>query len=399
MTPPNTGSDASRLYHAVLAHLEGCLWNDSRNAQTLAWMVTGLLQSATVNLPSWTSFVSSKAQFSQSTERRFTRWLQNQHVHPTTLYNTLIIKALRSWGTGRLVLALDTSMLFEQFCLIRIAVLYRGRAVPLCWSLIEHRSAQVSLEQLRPLLAQAKGLLDLLGLKDVLMLADRGFVDVSLMRCLRGYGWHYRIRLKGHLTLFSALGVRIGKVKDITLSQGTAKFYHHVYLSKAQFGPVHLACAHRNGAKESWLVVSSEKTDLSTFEEYGLRFGIEQGFLDDKSGGFGLEDSELRNAGMLDRLMLVLAVGALLLVSEGTVAVEAGARRSVDSHWKRGLSYFKIGWRMVKRALSRVLPFFTKLCLVGGADPDPSRPPSPKRRRSSLADAITTVWTLAFRPA
>ncbi|AFZ67650.1 hypothetical protein [Deinococcus peraridilitoris] len=56
---------------------------------------------------------------------------------------------------------------------------------------------------------------------------------------------------------------------------------------------------------------------------------------------------------MLDRLMpragrspawrLVLAVAALLLVSEGTLTVDTGVRRSVDSHWRRGLSYFKLG--------------------------------------------------------
>ncbi|WP_052326712.1 hypothetical protein [Deinococcus peraridilitoris] len=102
---------------------------------------------------------------------------------------------------------------------------------------------------------------------------------------------------------------------------------------------------------------------------------------------------------MLDRLMLVLAVSTLLLVSEGTFTVDTGERRSVDSHWQRGLSYFKLGWRTVQRTLSQGKPFFAVLRLVGGADPDPSRPPSHERRRPSLTDALNTVWTLAFRPA
>lgn len=215
-------------------------------------------------------------------------------------------------------------------------------------------------------------MLDYLGQQDVLVLADRGFVDVDLMRRLRTCGWQYRIRLKAHLSVFSPLGTRLGKVSDVKLTHGTAKFYHHVHLTNEQFGPVHLACAHLTGTKESWLVVSSEKTDLDTFDEYQRRFEIERGFLDDKSAGFGLEDSGLPDAGMLDRLMLVLALAALLLVSEGTLTVDTGERRSVDSHRKRGLSYFELGWKTVQRALSQDKPFFVVLRLVGGMDPDPS---------------------------
>ncbi len=40
--------------------------------------------------------------------------------------------------------ALDTSMLWNTYCLIRISVIYRGRAVPLVWRVIEHGSAAVS---------------------------------------------------------------------------------------------------------------------------------------------------------------------------------------------------------------------------------------------------------------
>ncbi|UQN04893.1 hypothetical protein [Deinococcus sp. QL22] len=78
-------------------------------------------------------------------------------------------------GPAFLTLALDTSILFGRFCLIRVAVLYRGRAVPLVSRVLEHASAQVGTEQLLPVLAEVKGLLDFLGLHDVRLLADRGF--------------------------------------------------------------------------------------------------------------------------------------------------------------------------------------------------------------------------------
>jgi hypothetical protein len=84
-----------------------------------------------------------------------------------------------------------------------------------------------------------------------------------------------------------------------------------------------------------------------------LRFDIEENFLDDKSNGFQLESSQIRDPAALTRLCLVVAVATLFLVSQGTAVVKNGRRRWVDPHWFRGLSYLKIGWRWVTQALDR----------------------------------------------
>jgi hypothetical protein len=48
--------------------------------------------------------------------------------------------------------------------------------------------------------------------------------------------------------------------------------------------------------------------------------------LDDKSAGFDLESSEIRDANALSRLCLILAVATFYLVSTGTAVVEMGRR-------------------------------------------------------------------------
>ncbi|GAA5438243.1 hypothetical protein Daqu01_03388 [Deinococcus aquaticus] len=123
----------------------------------------------------WLPYVHSRAAFAQSSERRFQRWLVNKHLQPSLLYGEVITRALREWGQDTLVLALDTSVLFEKFCLIRVSVLFRGRAVPLVSRVIEHSSAQVDTDELLPVLAETKGLLDFVGIRQVRLLADRGF--------------------------------------------------------------------------------------------------------------------------------------------------------------------------------------------------------------------------------
>jgi hypothetical protein len=42
---------------------------------------------------------------------------------------------------------------------------------------------------------------------------------------------------------------------------------------------------------EFWAIASDEPTTLKTFQEYGLRFDIEENFLDDPSNGWNIQRS------------------------------------------------------------------------------------------------------------
>lgn len=139
------------------------------------------------------------------------------------------------------------------------------------------------------------------------------------------------------------------------------------------YGPVHLALGRPQGRQESWFVLRDEPTETQTFEEYGLRFDIEENFLDDQSHGFQLESSLIRSAKALERLCGVLALTTRSLVSPGTEVVTPGPRRWVDAQWLRGQSYLKIGWRWVQLALSRGYALTTSLRVSAEADPEPAR--------------------------
>ena len=86
------------------------------------------------------------------------------------------------------------------------------------------------------------------------------------------------------------------------MALGEARFWHHVYLTKVRYGPVHLALARRKDGQEEWFVGSDEPTDLETCAEYGWRFDMEENCLDDQSTGFQLESSLIRSATALERL-------------------------------------------------------------------------------------------------
>jgi len=359
-----------RLYDTLVQVLsQHRKWLDIRHMKTLAWMMTGLIQSGSISLDAWVPYVQSRATYAQSSVRRFRRWLDNPRIEVHALYGPLIQQALGEWGSYVLYLALDTTLLWNRYCIVRISVIYRGRAIPIVWQVLEHSSSSVAYEVYRNLLDKVAVLLPLHG--RVVFLADRGFADTKLMKDLKRLGWHWRIRIKSVFYVYRR-GHCGCKVSTISLALGQARFWHHVYITAQRFGPVHLALARPHAGNERWLVVSDEPTDVKTFDEYGLRFDIEENFLDDKSNGFQLESSLIRSAQALSRLCFVLAIATLYLVSQGTEVVKQGKRRWVDPHWFRGKSYLKIGWDWVKAALSKGLVLISRLHLSGEPDPQPA---------------------------
>ena len=128
-------------------------------------------------------------------------WLGNSRINIHRLYKPLIQAALAPWEEESLYLCLDTSLFWEEYCLIRLAVVYRGRSIPLAWRVLENASASVSCDAYQELLMQSAQYLPS-GVK-VILLADRGFVHTRAMKAMQPLGWHYyRIRIKSDIWLW-----------------------------------------------------------------------------------------------------------------------------------------------------------------------------------------------------
>jgi hypothetical protein len=363
----------STLYHTLVLVLSQVgHWLDVRHMKTLAWMVVGVIESEKIGLTHWIPYAEVRAQVAQSVQRRFQRWLENERIEVHSLYGPLIQAALQEWRATTLYLALDTSQLWGRYCIIRLSLVYRGRAVPLVWCVIEHGSSSVAFSEYQALLAQAATLLPPYGLSKVVFLADRGFADTALMGYVQHtLGWHWRIRIKSCFKVYRRRQ-QVCKISRCAPKAGEAYFWQTIQITDERYGPVHLAMAHLRETGERWYVLSDEPTSLATFDEYGLRFDIEENFLDDKSNGFQLESSLIRSAQALTRLCLVLAIATLFLVCQGVEVVRSGQRRRIDPHWFRGNSYLRIGWHWLKHAKTKGWPLLNRLRLDPSPDPEPA---------------------------
>ena len=385
-------SPTSRLYDALSRYLSQreIQWQDAQHLQTLCWMIIGMIQSQNVHLNGFGVYVKSRAQFAQSHQRRFRRWLSNRRIHVVSAHHILIGQALSQWSSERLYLSLDTTIVWNCFCIVWVGVVYRGRTVPVAWQVVAQSSSTVRLWTIQRVLRQAQKLMP--DEVAIVLLADRGFADGKLMKYLReNLGWHFRIRIKPSFQ-FQHQG-QWRKVSSVLLQPGQVYFTDAVSVGKTKPYPnVYLAFAHDKQRGEDWTIVSDEPTNLQTFAQYRLRFCVEESFLDLKSNGFNLEASRLRDTFALSQLCAVIALTMLFLVLQGVQVVVSGKRRQIDAHWYRGMSYLKLGWNRIRLAITQqwkiqVYPFLSSL-------PDPQPAIASKRQQN---DSFKREFTVLSR--
>jgi hypothetical protein len=359
------------FYNIMKFILDGHLaFHDLRIFQTFVWAIVGVIESKKPHFSHWIPVRGGLAK-AASKERQFSRWLHNDKIRPMLIYQKLVNSMLTDWCNETAYLALDSTQLWKQFVIVRLALVYCGRAIPLGWVVCASGSATVAVRRYQRMLAQVAAQMPITT--KVVLLADRGFSHIDLMKIATQLGWHFRIRLKSDTWIHLSDGKR-RQIKALMPPVGKGSCYASVWITNQPYGPLHLAIAQvitPNGT-EKWAIISDEPVGRHTFDEYGLRFDIEENFLDDKSAGFNLEDSQLHDSMAISRLCLILATATVYLVSTGSAVVACGLRPLVDTHWRRGLSYLQIGWRWCKHAVANRKWLHYFLWLPPNPDPEPA---------------------------
>jgi len=354
-------SSSTPLYNQLFSLLsQHSRYRDLRHLKALAWMINGLICSGKISLSEWECYIPSRATKAQSVERRWQRFVSNHRIRVRSLYVPLVMGALQNWKSQRLYLALDTTMLWNQFCIIHLSLVCGGRAIPFLWKVLEHKSSTVAFVEYKLMLRLAEKLLSSHG--DIMLLADRGFANHELVNWLQNSTWHYCLRLPCDVNLHG-IRKRPIELKYLWPKKAEAYLYHNVGLWLDGKYRCNIILANVRGVQEPWAVITDENPSLQTLWQYGMRFCIEELFLDSKSGVFQLEDSKIRHAKALERLYLIVALALLFATCHGMTLQLKGLRTQVDPHWKRGLSYLKIGLRWLKGVLHKGRALFFPITL------------------------------------
>ncbi|MEM7592708.1 MAG: hypothetical protein AAF383_14510 [Cyanobacteria bacterium P01_A01_bin.83] len=105
-------------------------WLHLCHLKTCIWMIIALIHTGNVNLTKWSMYIPCRGQFAQSRQRRIQRWLNNPRINVHRIYKSLVKATLADWSESKIFLALDSSLFWDEYCLIRLSVIHRGRALP-----------------------------------------------------------------------------------------------------------------------------------------------------------------------------------------------------------------------------------------------------------------------------
>jgi Transposase DDE domain len=325
---------------------------DQRHLQVFAENVAAILQAQSACLAHWLTYLSHRDCKARSHMERLSYFVHNPKISADDYYVPLLREFLTAWEGASVMLTLDTSMLWDQYCLIEVCLIWGGRSIPLGQTVLEHGSATVGYEDYHPVLEATLKLLPA-GCQ-VTLLADRGFEHGAFIRWLRSQGWSWAIRAKSDLRVTLSNGSNFA-VADLLPPMEEAYLYRDITV--LQDINCHLATANLTIAGESWAVLSDVPPSLQTFASYGQRFGgIEPHFKDYKSAAFELIRSKIRHPRALSCLLMLLATASLIAISIAVLLVTQGRRTSLDWHAQRGLSFLQLGLREINRLCYQRLP-------------------------------------------
>lgn len=212
---------------------------------------------------------------------------------------------------SQLTIAMDRTQWKENNVLM-VSVIYKKRAWPIYWCLLE-KDGSSNLEEQQKVL---RPVIRLLKKYKLVIIGDREFHSVELAQWLHKQNLNFVFRQKKNTT-FREKRQSFQPLSSIEIYPGIRKFYSGVnFTQKKGFGRFNLAIYWKRKYrgkqdKEVWYLLTNLSDPETAIKIYRQRFGIEAMFKDCKTGGYNLESSQANP----DRLVRLIFLIALALTS------------------------------------------------------------------------------------
>jgi hypothetical protein len=350
-------SDAQRRYRAIKTALLQALptpptSHQAQHINTLAALICGIVGARHTHLPKIADAAPGYSRKRESRITRFRRWLRNPAVTYATYFLPFAQALLAALAHQPLLLIMDGSTVGRGCLALLLCVVYKGRALPLAWTVVRGAKGHFPETAHTALLAQLQPHLP--PDATVIFLGDGEFDGTTLQQTLHDYGWHYTCRTAVNTIIwcgdtpvrFSAMGVQEDEIVAVP----------GVHVTGARYGPVMVLGVWEQGHAEPIYLVTNLREVETAVRYYQKRFRIETFFSDQKSRGFQLQKSHLASPERLARLLLAAALAYLWIIYLGVQAVRSGVAAWLDHPNRADLSLFQLGLSLLAWCLDEDRP-------------------------------------------
>lgn len=349
-------SDNRRRYRAIKGTIRQLLptelgGNSARHLDTLAALISGIVGSRSSNLTAIAKKVPDGTK-AESRVKKFHRWLKNESIVAEIYflpYADAMLEGLAASQT--LLLVMDGSEVGRGCQALMVNVIYKKRALPIAWIVVEGKKGHFPEEMHLQLLEQVHALIP--EGADVIFMGDGEFDGTTLQATIDSYGWPYvcrtakntQVGVDGEQFALHEVGVRSGEC--IGLPDAT--------FTLQEYGPVLVIAWWEPEYKEPIYLVTNMELVKEACHWYAKRFRIETFFSDQKSRGFNLHKSHVSEPTRLARLMIAACLAYIWIIYLGVVAKKDGWVKIIHRTDRCDLSLFKLGLDLLEHFLNEHL--------------------------------------------
>lgn len=281
---------------------------------------------------------------------------QRVELDVTSCFVPLLRWILGLWPAGekRVALAMDATSLGDRFTVLVISLLYRGCAIPIAWLVTGANEAGAWRPHWLGLLARLQG-----GIPEdwfVIVTGDRGLYGDWLFNAIVDQGWHPFLRINTGDGKYRRLGRKTERRLSTVVPRPGTHWCGRVDCFKKRPLLCTLLATWTEGYGEPCLVLTDLLPKQADVGWYKLRAWIECGFKDLKRGGLQWQHTRITDPARTERIWLVLAVAALMLVGMGSETEAAPSTTKISRRQPPPLSHMRRGYLRMLATLAQSKP-------------------------------------------
>jgi hypothetical protein len=350
-------SDNRRVYRRIKEGLlqlypKQLTGNQARHVNTLTGMMTGIVQSKRCHFETMAAKTPGPSKVS-SRVKQFSRYTQNDRIERETYFLPFIEELVLGLAQrGTLVVVMDGSEVGRNCLALVVSMVYKGRALPLAWTVVTGNKGHFPESAHIELLEQVKAIMP--PETDVIFLGDGEFDGTSLLAEIEAASWHYVCRT-AHNRWICAQETWF-QLNELTRQAGDYVCLSEVAFTLHAYGPVTTIAWWHPDYKDPIYLVSNFELGEEALYWYRLRFRIETFFSDQKSRGFHLHKSHIDDPQRMARLMIAACLAYIWIIFLGLISHRDQWTAIIHRSDRCDLSLFQLGLRLLDYFLTNDLP-------------------------------------------